>query len=137
WLRHLRFGREYAESTIAVAERGMTVLRTLRDGRKMRDSRLYHLLAALPDEAVVWLWSHGDELVRRRVEYFVDILSRIKPSVSGDDLTAEGLTPGPLYSAILAEALDARLDGKAVGREQELANLRRLIVKHRRRATKG
>jgi tRNA nucleotidyltransferase (CCA-adding enzyme) len=135
WLRHLRFGREYAEPTVAVAERGKAVLRTLRDGRKMRDSRLYHLLRALPDEAVVWLWAHGDGLVRQRVELFVDTLSQVRPSVSGNDLTAEGLTPGPLYSAILAEAHDARLDGKAVGRERELANLRRLITKHRRRAT--
>ncbi len=137
WLRHLRFGREYAEPTVAVAEKGASVLRTLRDGRKMRDSRLFHALRTLPDEAVLWLWASGDELVRHRVEHYIDTLSRIKPAVNGDDLTAEGLDPGPLYSAILAEALDARLDGRAVGRDQELANLRRIIAKHRRRLSKG
>ncbi len=137
WLRHLRFGREYAESAVVVAERGPALLRILRDGRKMRDSRLYHVLKTVPDEALVWLWALGDERVRHRVEYYVDTLARIKPAISGDDLTAAGLTPGPSYSAILAEALDARLDARAVGRESELANLRRIIAKHERRVLKG
>jgi len=71
------------------------------------------------------------------VQRYIQKLSRIRCAVTGDDLTAAGLTPGPLYSAILAEALDIRLDGRAVGREQELASLARLVVKHQRKAGKG
>jgi len=129
WLRHLRFGREYGEPAVAVAERAPAVLRTLRDGRKMRDSRLYHALAGLPDEAVVYVWAQGDELVRRRVERFLDTVSRIHPAVDGQDLKAMGVPPSHVYSAILAQALDDRLDGRAVGREPELANLRRLATR--------
>ncbi|MDP2183202.1 MAG: CBS domain-containing protein [Actinomycetota bacterium] len=132
WLRHMRFGREYGEPAIALAERGPATVRRLRDGRGMRDSRLYHLLSTVPDEAVVWVWATGGTLVRERVEHYVDVVSRIKPEVSGKDLIEMGLTPSARFSAILAQALDDRLDGKAVGREAERANLQRLVTKHER-----
>jgi len=136
WLKHLRFGREYSQAAIAVADKGPSLLKALSNNRKMRDSRLYHLLKPIPDEALVWLWSMADEKARPRVERYIQELSRIRCAVTGDDLTAAGLTPGPAYSAILAEALDIRLDGRAVGREQELASLGRLIAKHQRKAEK-
>jgi tRNA nucleotidyltransferase (CCA-adding enzyme) len=132
WLRHLRFGREYGEPTIAVAEKAPVALRALKDRRKMRDSRLYRRLEGLPDEALVYVWATGDELVRTRVERYVDTLSRMRPAISGRDLMELGLEPSPLYSDILAQALDDRLDGRAVGREAELANLRRLIARNKR-----
>jgi len=129
WLRHLRFGREYGEPAIAVAERAPSVLRTLRDGRKMRDSRLYHALVGLPDEALVYIWAQGDELVRGRVERYLDTVSRVKAAVDGEDLKALGIPPSAAYSSILAAALDDRLDGRAVGRDAELANLARLATR--------
>lgn len=129
WLRHLRFGREYGEPAIAVADRAPSVLRTLRDGRKMRDSRLYHALVGLPDEALVYIWAQGDELVRGRVERYLDTVSRVKAAVDGEDLKALGIPPSPVYSAILATALDDRLDGRSVGRDAELANLARLATR--------
>jgi hypothetical protein len=52
-------------------------------------------------------------------------------SVSGEDLIALGATPGTAFSAILARAFDDRLDGRAVGRAEELANLRRLATRSR------
>lgn len=129
WLRHLRFGREYGEPTLAVADKAPAVSRGLKDGRKMRESRLYRLLEPLPDEAVLYVWAMGGERVRRRVERFVDVVSRIRLEISGEDLKKLGYPPSPAYSAILAEALDDRLDGRAVGRDAELANLKRLAAK--------
>lgn len=126
WLKHLRFGKEYGEPAVAVADRAPGVLRTLRDGRKMRDSRLYHALQGLPDEAIVYVWAQGDERVRARVERYLDTVSKIRPAVDGEDLKSLGIPPSPAYSAILAAALDDRLDGRAVGRDAESANLRRL-----------
>lgn len=129
WLKHLRFGREYGDSVRAVAAQGPGVARLLADGRGMRDSRLYRALSQLPDETVIWLWATGTEKVRERIERFLGELSRITPAVTGEDLIAQGLTPSPHFSAILAQALDDRLDGRAVGRDAELANLRRLIAR--------
>ncbi len=95
----------------------------------MRDSRLYRLLEPLPAETVLNLWASGSETVRERVERYSTEVSCIEPAVSGRDLIEMGAQPGEAFSAILATARDDRLDGRAVGRDAELANLRRLALK--------
>jgi hypothetical protein len=111
---------------LQVVTRAAAVGRALHDGRGMRDSRLHALLSPLEAEAVVYLYATGDERVRERVARFSDELWNVRPAVSGDDLVAMGLAPSQAFSAILARALANRLDGRVVGREAELANLRRL-----------
>lgn len=132
WCRWLRFGREYAEPTVVTAERAAGVLARLQDRRKMRASRLFVLLEALPAETLVYLWGVGGPEVRARVEEFVRVLQPTRPAVSGADLIALGLTPGPAFAAILAQARADRLDGKAVGHAAELANLKRLARRESR-----
>jgi tRNA nucleotidyltransferase (CCA-adding enzyme) len=127
WCRWLRFGREYTEPTVVTAERAGAVAARLHDRRKMRASRLFFLAEALPPETLVYLWATGDETVRSRVETYVRELALVRPGVTGDDLITLGLEPGPEFSGILAQARADRLDGKAVGREAELANLKRLV----------
>ncbi len=126
WLKHFRFGREYGEPSLAASTRGDATLATLRSRAKMRDSRLYSLLEQLPDETVVVLWGLGDRIARERIERFVTELARVRPTVSGADLIALGYQPSEAFSSILARARYDRLDGRAVGRDAELANLRRL-----------
>lgn len=127
WIRHFRIGHDDATVIRAVAA-SAGAGRALSDRRGMRDSRLAGLLSQLPPEAVVNLWARGDELARSRIERFARDLAAIRPAVSGRDLIALGAEPGAGFSAILARARDDRLDGRAVGREAELANLRRLAV---------
>jgi len=64
---------------------------------------------------------------RKRVVRFLSEISCIQIKVTGQDLIALGLEPGPEFSDILERARDARLDGKAVGRDAELANLERIV----------
>lgn len=129
WLRRMRFGREYVEPSLAVADHGTRLARALKDRRGMRDSRLHAMLTTLPTEATIFLWATGDRLVRERVERYLRELSHVRAAVTGSDLIALGYEPSPAFSAILAQALADRLDGRAVGREQELANLRRLATR--------
>ncbi len=126
WLRHYRFGKQYSDAAITLAERGARVLAQLQDRRGMRDSRLYRLLSTLSAEAIVNLWARGNEAARGRIERFVGVLEGTRMAVSGSDLIALGATPSGAFSAILARALDDRLDGRAVGRRAELANLKRI-----------
>ncbi|MRS11484.1 MAG: CBS domain-containing protein [Actinobacteria bacterium] len=129
WCRWLRFGREYAEPAVVTAERRRAVLARLQDRRKMRASRLFALLEALPPETLLYLWAVGSAEVGERVQEYVAVLSATRPGVTGADLIELGLTPGPAFAAILAQARADRLDGKAVGREAELANIKRLARK--------
>jgi tRNA nucleotidyltransferase (CCA-adding enzyme) len=129
WLRHLHIGRGQAAIALELAERGPAVLRALQSPRGVRDSRLFRLLHPLTPETVAILWARGDALARERVERFLGHLSGVRLAVSGADLIAMGAAPGAGFSAILARALDDRLDGRAIGREAELANLRRLATR--------
>lgn len=70
------------------------------------------------------LASHGDltnyELARRLLEETPE--EQIKPAalVRGDDLIAQGYTPGPLFKKILQTVEDAQLEGKLQTREDAL-----------------
>ncbi len=79
WCRWLRFGREYAEPAVATAERARGLGARLQDRRKMRASRLYYLLEALPAETLVYLWAVGTPEVRERVEEYVRVLAPTRP----------------------------------------------------------
>ena len=43
------------------------------------------------------------------------------PFVTGDDLTAAGLAPGPVFKRVLEAAYDAQLEGRVSSREQGIA----------------
>jgi len=73
------------------------------------------LLAALPPELAV----HRDHLERslpdlEQTDYAPP------PLITGDDLTAAGLTPGPLFKRILDAVYDAQLEDRVVTKEQAL-----------------
>ena len=42
------------------------------------------------------------------------------PFISGDDLTAAGLTPGPVFKRALDDAYDAQLEGRVTTKEQAM-----------------
>lgn len=126
WVHRLRLPRPYLEAMLAVVTHGPQVARSLHDGRGMRDSRLRGLLDALPPEALAYLYATGDGRARERIARYGREVSRVKLAVSGADLRSLGVPPGPAYSAILSRVLADRLDGKAVGREAELEDIRKL-----------
>jgi tRNA nucleotidyltransferase (CCA-adding enzyme) len=128
WVRWLRLGRDHGTPAVEIATRGTAVLRALRGKRPLRDSRVHALLKPLAPEAIAVVRALGDELVRERVERYVREISQVRAAVTGEDLLELGADPSPGFSAILDQALADRLDGRAVGREAELVNLRRLAV---------
>lgn len=125
WIRHFRIGREQA-APVRSAVRIAALLRTLASQRPLRDSRLFRLLEGVHPSALVCAWVLADAAGRERIERFVTTLSKVRPAVTGRDLIVMGAAPGEAFSAILSRAFDDTLDGRAVGREAELANLRRL-----------
>ena len=63
------------------------------------------------------------ESIKRQVSAFLTTYRQVKPSLTGADLTAMGLKPGPQYKRILSQLLDARLNGEITSdaEERELA----------------
>ncbi len=102
-----------------------------RDVRRMRDATLKRLLAEprIDDLAALIradiLGSHGDLsdydwAIRRKTE-MEQAGEQVKPLLTGDDLIAMGLTPGPRFKDILESLLDAQLEGKVKSRDEAAA----------------
>lgn len=134
-IRRLALSREQAKNLSMVGRRLDRALKRLTDKGTVRRSQIFRLLEDFSGEALVLLLSkhrstqHGARsLVKRRVaEYMIN--KAVKTALTGRDLQAMGLQPGPQYKTILGKLLDARIDGiiKTEADERILAN--RLLKK--------
>jgi tRNA nucleotidyltransferase (CCA-adding enzyme) len=104
------------------------VLKRLADTGIVRPSQVYRLLADLPDEALVLVlatqMSRQQAAVLSRLKrHLVDYMKNrtIKAALTGRDLQAMGLQPGPQYGTILGKLLDARIDGTITTEAEERA----------------
>jgi tRNA nucleotidyltransferase (CCA-adding enzyme) len=69
--------------------------------------------------------SKGDS-VKRKVSAFLTTYQQVKPILTGADLKAMGLKPGPKFRQILDRLLDARLNGEVKARAEEVDLVRRM-----------
>jgi len=109
-------------------------------GSVPRPSDLYQWLQPFSVEVLLYLMARaGHEEVRRWFSLFFTQLRGACPHLTGHDLRALGIAPGPEYKDILATLLDARLNGKVVTREDEVTLVRRRFLgrKSKRPAVKA
>ena len=110
WLDHLEFPAGDRD-VVAAASRWVT-------GAPLRaassPSAIARAARGAPVEAVAL--AGGDN-----ARAWIDELRHVRAAISGEDLLAAGVPEGPEVGERLRRALDARLDGVAVGREAELA----------------
>ncbi|MBE0599659.1 MAG: CCA tRNA nucleotidyltransferase, partial [Desulfuromonadales bacterium] len=94
-----------------------------------RNSDLFRRLDPLSTEALLYLMAKaGSDEVRRWVSHYFTHLRGETPLLTGSDLKALGLPPGPLYRKILQVLRDARLNGRVATRDEELALVRRRFL---------
>ncbi len=77
-----------------------------------------------------------DPRQKELLEAYVNQWRHVVPTISGDDLLALGLRPGPEYRQILGALRAAWLDGKVTAAEEEKELLDQLIVQFTRQAEK-
>lgn len=82
-------------------------------------------LEQLPSIAVYAVY-----LIRREaaLREFLVSWRNIKPTITGDDLKARGLPPGPRFAEILRQLRAAWLDGDVMNKEEELKLLEKLVT---------
>jgi len=68
-------------------------------------------------------------VTRQHMEIYLHILRYVKPALRGADLLKMGLTPGPQVKKVLARLHEAKLDGKAVTKQDEVALVREWLAK--------
>ncbi|MCX5777363.1 MAG: CBS domain-containing protein [Candidatus Firestonebacteria bacterium] len=94
---------------------------------KMKNSEVYDLLAPLSCEGLLFYMSKSKSLrARQRIHLFLSSLYKVKLDVTGEDLKAYGIKPGPVFKKILKELLALKLDSSIKTRAEELELLKTL-----------
>ncbi|MBH0192351.1 MAG: hypothetical protein HP492_11520 [Nitrospira sp.] len=103
------------------------VIRRLGGKTVLKPAEIYRLLSGLSDEVLLSLMakSKGDS-VKRQVSAFLTTYQHVKPTLTGADLKAMGLKPGPRFKQVLDQVLDARLNGEVKTEAEELDLVRRM-----------
>jgi tRNA nucleotidyltransferase (CCA-adding enzyme) len=131
-IRRLVLSREQAKNVSAGGRLVDRALKRLTNKGTVRPSQVYRLLADFSDEALVLLLAkqvsaqHGVRvsLLKRHLVAYVKNRA-IKTALTGRDLQAMGLKPGPQYKTILGKLLDARIDGIITTEAEERAFVQR------------
>jgi len=93
---------------------------------KLAPSRIYDLLATLDTESLLLMMAKAkQEKAKKYISLYLTRLRSVKVELCGDDLKKLGIPPGPRYKKILAELLDAKLDGLVHNREEEMEFVRK------------
>ena len=102
-------------------------IRRLGGNTVLKPAEIYHLLSGLSDEGLLILMakSKGDA-VKRQVSAFLTTYQQVKPLLTGADLKAMGLKPGPRFKVVLNRLLDARLNGEVKTEAEEVDLVRRM-----------
>jgi len=116
--------REERDAADAVNRFGPTRARLARARRR---STTYRLLRPIPEPALRILALLESGAAGARIADYLGNLCSVKTEITGRDLRALGLEPGPRYRQTLDRLLCARLDGRTRTREDELALCRRLL----------
>jgi tRNA nucleotidyltransferase (CCA-adding enzyme) len=127
-IRRLALSREQAKNLSAGGGPVDRALKRLTNKGTVRPSQVYRLLAVYSDEALALLLAKQVSaqhrvrlslLKRHLVAYAKN--REIKTALTGRDLQAMGLQPGPQYKTILGKLLDARIDGMITTEADERA----------------
>jgi len=127
-VKRLRMPARDAERIKAGHAATNAVLRRLAKRPPPKPSDTCHALDGLADETVLLLVAKAKSgSVKRQVSAYFTAYQRTKPSLTGADLRALGLKPGPLYKRILGRLLDARLDGDVNSEADERELVKKFI----------
>ena len=99
-----------------------------------RPSAVYRLLHPYPTRVLAVAWvAVGRKQLRERLLRYQTEYRLVETKLTGDDLKAMGLKPGPSFRHLLGALRDARLDGEVSTREEEEALLEKLLADHGKR----
>lgn len=109
--------------------------RTLSRRVPPKPSETVRVLTGLSEECLVFLLAQSlTESAKRQLSLFLTTYRNVKPSLTGKELSALGLKPGPLYRTILGRLTEARLDGEVKSEEEERALVKECVDQGRRRS---
>jgi len=91
-------------------------------------SEIYTTLRSLALETILYTMAYSthDE-VKKAISLYLTQLRKVKTSLTGKDLVAMGLEPGPVFAEILENLKVASLRGKVSSKEEEIALVNKML----------
>jgi tRNA nucleotidyltransferase (CCA-adding enzyme) len=121
-LQRLSVPMRIRERVLLARNRSRDVLFIFYKEPQLSRSRIYDLLVPLDIEAILLMMAKSrQERAKKYISLYLTHLRNVRVALTGDDLKRLGIPPGPKYRKILAELLDAKLDGIVKNREEEIA----------------
>jgi tRNA nucleotidyltransferase (CCA-adding enzyme) len=118
WLESLGLEREQRDRVARAARDARALAEGLGGGVDLSPSAIHALLRDEPPEALALALALG--VPPEPVLDWASRLRFVRLDITGDDLIAAGVEPGPALGRALSETLRAKLDGEVAGREDEL-----------------
>jgi tRNA nucleotidyltransferase (CCA-adding enzyme) len=101
-------------------------------GKARHPSVVYRLLEPYADRVLAVAWVATDRrAIQSRLRRYQTEWRTVEPEISGADLKAMGLRPGPLFGRLLTALRDARLDRQVSTRAEEEELLNTLLAQER------
>ncbi len=126
-LKRFPFSESEAAMLKATGVAAHSVMRQLVKRPPLKPAQVYRLLCGLSDETLVGLMAKSKgEAAKRQISAYVTTYRHVKPFLTGSDLKALGIKPGPEFKRILDRLLDARLNGDVKTESEERALASRL-----------
>lgn len=134
FMQHLKFTKLQQKTVIKDKECSQSLMDFLKTHKKPTSGELYQYLIGIPLEVLVFIMAkvdacENDEItsqIKKQIVFFLTELSKVKISITGDDLKKLGFKPGIIYKEIFNKVLDAKLNGKLKTKEDELKYVKEL-----------
>ncbi len=96
--------------------------------KNVPNSLLHERLSGFKTELILFMMAATkQERVKKSISYYFTQLRPTRISITGRDLQALGLKPGPLYREIMDAILHARLNGQLKTRDDEIAYVKKHV----------
>ena len=126
-LKRLTTPERFAEKIRVGHAASNGILRRLMKRPPPTPAETYRLLSGRSAETLLLLMAKTkSESVKRRVSAYLTTYQQTKPVLTGADLKAMGLKPGPQFKKILDCLLDARLNGQVTSEAEERALVKQI-----------
>jgi tRNA nucleotidyltransferase (CCA-adding enzyme) len=124
--------KRHAEKMRTAYESANAILHRLVQHPAPRPAAVYRLLSGLADETLLFLMARTtSDAVKRQISAYLTTYQHVKPMLTGADLHAMGLTPGPHFKEILASLRAARLNGDVTTAADERALVQQMAQRYR------
>jgi tRNA nucleotidyltransferase (CCA-adding enzyme) len=119
---------DFSADTLRAASAASSIYQEMKSFSEMRPSECAERLDKMPDEAVsAAAMSTPYGKPRVMLESYLSRWKDMKPTISGEDLKARGIPPGPKYKQVLSRLRAAWVDGEVKSAEEEAALLNELL----------